>query len=198
MKLYLPALSLLLLSACATVPADSDQASATVNYRALGTEPFWSLVITDGEMLLETPDSRPLRSRPFTARPSFNGWRYVSDRMTVDVTFTPCSDGMSDRTYKDSVTVEVGDRVYRGCGGGISAPKNLAGTSWTIESINGQAVHPQQKAQVTFGDGRLSATLGCNRLMAEYSFTKGKLSSGPVASPRMACPEQIAQQETAF
>ena len=34
----------------------------------------------------------------------------------MNIVHRPCSDGMSDRTYPDTVNVTVDGRAYRGCG----------------------------------------------------------------------------------
>jgi heat shock protein HslJ len=105
---------------------------------------------------------------------------------------------MSDRTYKDSVTVMVGDRAFKGCGGGIVPPKTLERTAWRVSSINGVEIPSEQGAMVTFGDGRMSGSVGCNRLGADYKFADGKLSFGPVMSTKMACPDPVGKQEHDF
>jgi heat shock protein HslJ len=66
---------------------------------------------------------KDIRISGYEARPSLNGWGYFSKRIAAEVTFVPCSDGMSDNTYKDTVTVIVDGIKYEGCGGGIVAPK---------------------------------------------------------------------------
>lgn len=86
-------------------------------YRALGTEPFWSLRIGRGEMRLEELGRRTSVVRAPVARPGVNGRRYATRRMTVEVTHARCSDGMSDRIYSDTVTVTIAGRTLRGCGG---------------------------------------------------------------------------------
>src|SRR3546814_9150381 len=71
------------------------------------------------------------------ARPTFNGRRYETRQMTVDITRTPCSDGMSDRRYPDTVRVTTRRGTARGCGG-LSNDRpgpgaSLAGTSRSAE-----------------------------------------------------------------
>ena len=133
MTKLLPALTLAavlaLLPACATIPADDGLGGVPRGdaYLALGTEPFWSVEITDGRMAYNDADNRSVRVANPGARPSFNGRRYVSPRMTVDITATPCSDGMSDRRYADTVLVAVDGRYLRGCGGRVLPPEQLTG-----------------------------------------------------------------------
>jgi uncharacterized membrane protein len=112
--------SALALAACQTVP--ETEPSGQSPYKAAGTEPFWGLSIETSGMTFSRAGERELRVTRYEARPSFNGWRYVSDRITADVTFVQCSDGMSDNVYKDSVTVIVDGETFKGCGGGVVAP----------------------------------------------------------------------------
>lgn len=113
--------SALALTACQTV--SDPETSGQSPYKAAGTEPFWGLSIEASGMTFSRAGERELRVPRYEARPSFNGWRYVSNRLTADVTFVQCSDGMSDNVYKDSVTVIFDGKTYNGCGGGIAAPK---------------------------------------------------------------------------
>lgn len=113
------ALAALLLASCQTVPAEPGQTP----YKALGTEPFWGLNIERDGMTFTRAGEPNISVGFYKARPSFNGWRYVSPRIAADVTFTRCSDGMSDNVYKDTVTVQVDSTQYKGCGGGVISTK---------------------------------------------------------------------------
>ncbi|MBB4642502.1 hypothetical protein [Rhizorhapis suberifaciens] len=71
-------------------------------------------------MILQTPDSPNVIVTKFDARPSFNGWRYTSKKLTADISFVPCNDGMSDRQYRHTVMLLIEGMEYRGCGGPFS------------------------------------------------------------------------------
>ncbi|MGY4395984.1 putative membrane protein [Sphingomonas sp. UYAg733] len=87
-------------------------------YRAVGTEPGWTLTIDRGLIRYVGDYGRTkVTTRAPVARPSFNGLRYVTRRITVDVTRVRCGDGMSDRVFPDKVTVKVGRKTVSGCGG---------------------------------------------------------------------------------
>jgi heat shock protein HslJ len=199
MKHVLPLLAACLLaSACQTIPPETQDQKDQTSYRALGTEPFWDLTIEHGTMFFDHGGEVTAKAKSYTARPSFNGWRYVANEMTVDVTFAECSDGMSEYSYKDSVIVMVGDRKYEGCGGGILPPDDMEKTSWRVVSINGAEVAREREAVVSFENGRMSGSIGCNRLGAEYGYKDKKLSFGPMMSTKMGCPDPIGAQEYAF
>ncbi|HEV7233894.1 MAG TPA: hypothetical protein VGN36_06580 [Sphingorhabdus sp.] len=115
------ALAALLLASCQTTPSTEQAGQAP--YKAIGTEPFWSLAIEKGRLKFSRAGEADVSISGYEARPSFNGWRYVSKRITADVTFAQCGDGMSDNIYKDTVTVMVDGVEFKGCGGGVIAPK---------------------------------------------------------------------------
>lgn len=178
------------LAACTTVPAAPP---ATETYRALGTEPFWSVAIESGQMRFETPEGGFTVAAP-APRTSFNGHRWETRRLTVDVTHAECNDGMSDRRFADTVMVIADGRELRGCGGDILAPTGLADTNWSIVAIDGQPVLGE-RYQLQFTADRLSGQAGCNRLNGSYSQDGETLTIGPVASTRMACPGPAMDHE---
>ena len=178
-------------------PVATDQWAAQP-YRAIGTEPFWSLTIDSEAMRYEGADGDAYSVPTPEARPSFNGLRYVGDRMTVDVTYSECSDGMSNRRYSDSVTVQLPDgRDLRGCGGDILPPQNLAGTSWRVLSVNGLPVE-SAGAELRFDGRTVSGSTGCNRFSAAYVVDGIAVSFGPASSTRMACDPRVMGQERAL
>ena len=199
MRKLLPLLPLgLSLTAC--VPAsEPPQGPGPAAYFALGTEPGWTLEITPDRLSYagDYGDTRIAVANP-GARPSFNGERYVTPRLTVDVTHTDCSDGMSDRRYRDRVTVTADGKSVTGCGGGILAPMALAGTSWTFVSIGGVRVAGDRPASLEFEDNRLSGSAGCNRFSGSYAIDGRTLTAGPLMATKMACPGSGMTQESAF
>lgn len=87
-------------------------------YRALGQEPGWNVTISGdridyvgdyGETRITVPRPEP--------RTTFNGHRYETPRLTVDVTHTRCNDAMSGHGYADTVMVIADGTTLHGCGG---------------------------------------------------------------------------------
>ena len=163
-------------------------------YRALGTEPFWSLTI-DGRTIRYEPAGGRVVSvatpRPITG---FNGERYEARGMTVDITHVECSDGMSDRTFHDTVTVTLRGRTLRGCGGDIlsETPEqaSLLEGDWRIESINRRLVAPRTTPRVTFSGQRISGNASCNNFNGGFRFERSRLTAGPLRSTKMACAQR--------
>ena len=121
------ALAAAIVAGCATL-ADESSTPSAAHYRAVGTEPGWTVEIDGGTMalLLDYGERRIVAPAP-TPRTTFNGHRYETraegQPIVVDVTHQPCSDGMSDLRYPDRVIVTVGDRTYNGCGGPPTNPQ---------------------------------------------------------------------------
>jgi heat shock protein HslJ len=178
------------------VTAGSDAAStspataATAAYLALGTEPGWTIEITPATLNYNGDYGQTQIIVPNPgAKPSFNGERYITDRISVDVTHAPCNDGMSDRRYADTVMVRADGKEFRGCGGAILPPANLSGTQWTIQSINGQNILSDRATEVRFEGGQISGRAGCNRFSGPYSSDGKRLSVATMMTTRMACPD---------
>jgi len=91
------------------------------SYRAVGTEPFWDLEI--GRELIFTDRGNNVSVSDPTPAPvgAVAGETYRTQHLEVNIVHRQCSDGMSDRSYPDTVDVRVdGRQRYRGCGAPIS------------------------------------------------------------------------------
>lgn len=86
-------------------------------YRALGTEPFWNLLIDPVNITFIQPDAQPVLQRTPKVIVGFAGEIYQTPRINVNIVHGPCSDGMSDRVYHDKVQVTVDGARFEGCGG---------------------------------------------------------------------------------
>ena len=86
-------------------------------YHAIGTEPFWGLLIDEHDLTFTQPDAQPIRQPTPRVIHGVAGEIYQTSRINVNIVHAPCSDGMSDRTYPDKVQVTVDGRRFEGCGG---------------------------------------------------------------------------------
>ena len=109
----------LLAAACAPEPpAPATPSGPAYQYEARGQEPGWHLVI-HGDRMDYTGhygEKKISVARP-EPRPSFNGLRYVTERLTVEVTYSRCNDAMSGFGYEHSVMVTADGETFNGCGG---------------------------------------------------------------------------------
>lgn len=103
-----------------TEPAVLNGVDLSEPLNVLGTEPFWSVRIRPDGLEYEGVD-RPLR-RAANPGPQIQGttavWATATDNgeaLVVTLAATPCSDGMSDRTYPLTARVEVGTESLNGC-----------------------------------------------------------------------------------
>ncbi len=194
-------------------PAPYPVPPGAADYRASGTEPFWDLTIGSRDMIFTDRGTGLTVTQP-TPAPSqgAGGPIYRTPRLEVTVTRLACSDGMSDRTYPDTVEVRVDGRLYRGCGtpgdslaplpptqplppvSGLPGPP-LDRTRWTVVAINGQRTPPTGNFAMEFDGGRLSARFGCNSIGAGYTQTGATLDAGAILATKMACPDMIWENQ---
>jgi len=197
---FLPLIALPALAGCApATETPQPPAPPATAYMAIGTEPGWTLEITPerlnyagdyGETKIAVPNPG--------ATPSLNGETYAGGRLAVVIKHAPCSDGMSDRRYADTVRVIADGKRVEGCGGNILPPDTLAGSNWTFVSIGGVPVAADRPTSLSFDGARLSGSAGCNRFSGRYTADGRTLTTGPLIATEMACPGTGVTQEQAF
>lgn len=67
------------------------------------------------------------------------------------------------------------------------APVTLAGTSWTIATIDGRPVETARPTEVRFTKDRIEGSAGCNSFGGAYTLEDGTLTVTQVISTKMAC-----------
>lgn len=105
----------LLLAGCATVPGAEAE-----SYRAVGTEPFWSITIANGRMTYASPDGAFSVTAP-RGQELGDGRIWETRRITLQASNRECNDGMSDNRYAQTVRAVVDGRPLQGCGGEVTA-----------------------------------------------------------------------------
>lgn len=104
-----------------------------------------------------------------------------------------------------TVIVDAFDATWPGesCVGAAAAPR-LTGTVWRIRAIGGDSLPwspPAREPFILFNaeDARVNASVGCNTMLGRFEVGAGRtLSLGPLAGTMMACPDDLASQETAL
>ena len=85
-----------------------------------GTEPFWGGQVTGSSLTYTTPENQTgevVEAERFAGRGGLSFSGELSGReFAMTVTPLSCSDGMSDRTYPFTVTLEIGEERRNGCG----------------------------------------------------------------------------------
>ncbi len=100
------------LAGCMSIPA-----APPPPYHALGTEPFWNLLIDEHDLTFVQPDAQPIKQPTPKVIVGIAGEIYQTPRINVNIGHERRSGGMSDRVYPDKVQVTVDGRRFNGCGG---------------------------------------------------------------------------------
>ncbi|TVP69760.1 MAG: META domain-containing protein [Rhodobacteraceae bacterium] len=152
-------------------------------------------LLSCGNTLLEIgllPDTLRLRINEqvltLNAQPAASGALYVD----------PANLASSVHMQGDRALVKIDGAELTECQ--ILRPEDdLTAGVWMIRSIDeSPTLFPSRTELVFFPDGRMSATVGCNRLIGSYNLYGGILTFGRIAMTRMACPEALDQQERQF
>ncbi len=210
------------LAACQTAPYPTEPYPAPYpgppvdrgEYRAIGTEPFWDLTIGPRMTFTDRGNNVSVSELTPPVQNGVAGEIYGGRRLRVNVVHSRCSDGMSGRSYPDTVQVTVDGRRYQGCGAAASffltvddrgnpqMTSALAGpetalerTRWRVVRINGRAVPRRGDYTIDFDSGRIAAKFGCNSIGAPYSQNGTTLDAGMLATTRMACPNMRFESE---
>jgi heat shock protein HslJ len=82
-------------------------------------------------------------------------------------------------------------------------PPQLAGVNWKVTSFNNNrhavvGVLGDSSITMSFKDGAVAGSAGCNSFHGKYSTEGSKLQVGPLATTRRACEEPLMTQEREF
>jgi heat shock protein HslJ len=182
------------LAACQT--AAPPEPAPEVYFTARGNEPGWIVRFDAKNIAFEGDYGATQISVPKPeGRPSFNGMRYVTDKLAVDVTHATCTDGMSEQRYAETVTVLANDKEHKGCGGRNLPPESLDQTSWTLVMIEQIPVLKDVPTALRFADGRVSGSGGCNSISGSYKTKGSVIIFSDMIATEMACAEKQMTQE---
>ena len=107
----------------ATTPAPDPAAFSFLprDFRASGTEPFWSATVTKGQLTYVTPETQQAGGVTVPATRADGAENVLItalvDGQELQLLITPgaCSDGMSDKTYPWTVERTLGEDSVDGC-----------------------------------------------------------------------------------
>jgi len=77
-------------------------------------------------------------------------------------------------------------------------PNNLKGTIWQLVRWDDPAFVPESEIILRFTDQNLNGSTGCNRYQGGYQLKGSQLQVGAIATTRMACVDNLMQQERAY
>lgn len=173
--------------------------SDRVYFQAIGTEPFWSISISEDAITWTTPESKIQfpGSTPMQAMDA-NVKRYVSEdgkgnRLELQMVQKSCSDGMSDQDYTYQVKVQLVQKettTFQGCGNYLLHEK-LAG-KWKLQTST-----PTDKPIVLELDATKMTFAGnahCNRYFGSLFSEKNSLRLHNIGSTKIACSQKDLEQ----
>lgn len=178
-------------------------------FEARGTEPFWFLEISQGGMLLRTPeDSLRLPYVVPERAMDANVKRYSTSAgefaLQVAIHQETCANAMSgeESPYQVSLEWKKGngeDQVDMvGCGKYLTDYR--LNDIWVLETLEGEKVNAENfpnglpGLEIDSRENSFSGTGGCNRIGGTIFFEKDLLRFTQIRSTKMACPAM--EQET--
>ncbi|MFA5582513.1 MAG: META domain-containing protein [Paracoccaceae bacterium] len=165
-------------------------------FTARGNEPFWSLTVDGGQMLLNRMDGGEITAPLPDARLDGDDLVYATEGLSLRLTQSLCHDTMSGMPYPQQAQVQVGGVVLHGCAGDPAAL--LTGAEWQVIAI-GDQMPGDAGATITFArDGQISGRGGCNAYGANYTLTGEGISFGLGMATQMACDAPRMRHEGAF
>jgi heat shock protein HslJ len=76
---------------------------------------------------------------------------------------------------------------------------SLAGSEWHLEDLSGSRVLEDAQATLAFPEpGKVAGNGSCNRFFGTAEINGPAIKLGPLASTRMACAEEVMNQETKY
>jgi heat shock protein HslJ len=76
---------------------------------------------------------------------------------------------------------------------------SLAGSEWRLEDLSGSRVLDNVQATLAFPElGKVAGNGSCNRFFGTAEINGPAIKLGPLASTRMACAEEVMNQETKY
>lgn len=184
---------------CIEKGAQADASGGEI-FRARGNEPGWLLELGSttykftgdyGDVIVggATPEPERLSDGLF--------YEIAENAMSVRVTDVLCNDDSTGAPFPARVTVTLGDKTYRGCGG---ETLTLLLGDWRVTHVADAAVAPGSQTSIGFDDqGLVYGNSSCNRYSGKYALTPERLALGPLAVTEMACADTaLMAQERRF
>lgn len=177
-----------------------------VDFVAMGSEPFWSLELTKGQMRFRTVASGdsirvplPTPSQAQDAPVLRYRAQTAAGELTVTIAQRSCTNNMSGEVLPYTVTVQVrttaqlAAREFAGCGRYLGDYR--LHDIWALESIDGQAVDAAQFATKDKPYLELNLTReealgfgGCNGFGGSLTPERAGLKFGTLRGTMLACP----------
>lgn len=177
---------------------------------AMGNEPFWSLTINPSKngLRFKTAGGDSINAPVPERITDPNGeLRYTADvelgQLTVLFRPDSCFDSMTGQRFDYRADVKVRGKSYAGCGLSLRLVALLQDI-WVLTELNGRAVsaggagRERPRLEIMLTEGRVTGTTGCNRLNGRVRADTRQIQFGPLATTKMACPDDAGATEGSF
>ena len=78
----------------------------------------------------------------------------------------------------------------------VHSADGLFGEKWLVEFISGESTFDKLRTDLLISeDGKISTTIGCNRIFGQVTIDADRLTVGQLASTRKACPQPLMELE---
>ncbi len=171
-------------------------------FKASGTEPFWSILISEDKIVYKTPEDSIFmpHSQPILAMDS-NVKMYKikteSTEFNIQISQQECANEMSGEISPYKVAVEFKKNKtsefenIKGCGHYITDYR--LHDIWVLEELNGKKISSEDFSkefpmlEIYASTNKFSGFAGCNRMNGSLFFEKGKLRFINIATTKMMC-----------
>ena len=183
--------------------ATISEAPSTVFFKAVGTEPFWGIEISDDFIKFTAKEEKDNFSLSYeepqkAMDANVTLYRAKSDKINLEITIQQgkCSDGMSDKVFDYSVKVslkrgEQKELLLSGCGN-YSIDYRLHDI-WALEELEGKRINPEDfkkgvpNLEIYAEEARFSGMAGCNQMGGKLYSEKDLLRFIDVFTTEMMC-----------
>jgi len=174
-----------------------------VYFKAIGTEPFWGVEISNTQIKYTTPEdpegilfpaAKPVRVMDANIKTYQS--KSKAGEIKITIAYGKCSDGMSDMDHNYSVTValkKAGEKEFkdlRGCGNYIIDYR--LHDIWVLEEMEGKKIgdadfNKRPSMEIKAKEATFSGVAGCNRMFGKLFSEQELLRFTNVGLTRMAC-----------
>ncbi|MCO5936113.1 META domain-containing protein [Mucilaginibacter sp. RB4R14] len=182
-----------------------------IYFKSSGTEPFWSLTISDGKIVLKTlndslvtPYVEPVLA--MDANVKLYRTKTETAQLNIQISQQKCVNEMSGNALPYTVSVEYKKNAIsefeklKGCGQYVIDYR--LNDVWVLEELNGRKITKQDFSkefpllEIHASENKFLGFAGCNRMNGSLFFEKEKLLFTNLATTKMMC--EPANKEAEF
>lgn len=172
--------------------------NSAIYFKAQGTEPFWSLEISEKQFILKTiedtiimPAVQPILAADHNVK-LFRTQKETT-QVSIQIIQMDCTNDMSGKIspYKVTINENKEKLSLEGCGSYITDYR--LHDIWVLEKLNGKKIDTTDfnrefpSMEINAGANAFSGFAGCNRMNGNLFFEPKKLHFTNIITTKMAC-----------